>query len=98
MPRTRYAELVGKMVIDGDGRAVGRVADVIAERRGESLCVTGLLVGPGALLRRIAFRRWPFGDAPLAQFVPWERIERIERRIYLHLAERPTMGRGDGER
>jgi len=85
MPRTRYAELVGKQVVDANGAAAGRVADLVADRRGDSLCIVGLLVGPGALLRRIAFRRMPLGGAPLAQFIPWEAVARIDRRIHLRV-------------
>jgi sporulation protein YlmC with PRC-barrel domain len=81
--RCRYADLVGKRVVDADGETIGRVADLVAQRCGESLCVVGLLVGPGALLRRIAFRRLPFGGAPLARYVSWECVDRIDRRIYL---------------
>ena len=91
MSHTRYAELVGKTVVDGDGRTVGRVADLVAERRGDDLCVVGLLVGPGALLRRIAFQRRPWRGGPLAQYVAWEQVDRIEREIHLCPEERPTL-------
>lgn len=97
MQRTRYAELVGTIVVQADGRTLGRVADLIAERRGEALCVTGLLIGPGALLRRIAFRRSPFGGAPLAQFVPWEQVARVDRQIHLREEPRPATQQRDGE-
>lgn len=63
--RIRYRELVNRLVVTADGRKVGRIADLTAEPRGERLCVTTLLVGPSALLQRIAFKR-----SRLFQFIP----------------------------
>jgi sporulation protein YlmC with PRC-barrel domain len=96
--RMRYAELVGKTVVDAEGTTVGRVADLVAERRGDALCVTALLVGPGALLRRIAFRRLPLLGAPVVLRIPWQQIDAIDRRIRLRPdAPRATDGQGAGE-
>lgn len=94
MPQSRYSELVGKTVVEADGRRLGRVADLVAERRDEAVCIVGLLVGPGALLRRIALRRSPFGGGPLAQYIPWERVERIDRLIHLRPDRRPESDPG----
>ena len=88
MPRSRYSDLVGKTVVEADGRRLGRVADLVAGRRGESVCVMGLLIGPGALLRRIALRRSPFGGGPLARYIPWEQVGWIDRQIHLRPDQR----------
>ena len=44
----RLQELMGRVVVDAAGRRLGRVAECLAEPRGDELCVTALLIGPGA--------------------------------------------------
>lgn len=79
----RYGELIGKQVLDVTGQSVGHIADLVAERQGENLCVTSVRVGSRALLRRIAFRRMPL-PAHKAHQIPWEYVRRIDQ--YVHLA------------
>jgi sporulation protein YlmC with PRC-barrel domain len=49
----RYRHLVGAQVRQADGTRVGRVASLVAEARGDRLCITRLVVGPAGLLARI---------------------------------------------
>lgn len=54
--KMRYRALIGKHVYDADGRPLGRVEDLVAERRGRALRVTELVVGPIPILMRIGIR------------------------------------------
>jgi len=83
--RLRYHQLVGMRVVAADGKEVGRVADLEAEPRGGRLQVTGLLVGPVALLQRIAFRHWPGLAVLPARTIPWEWVARVDDRIHLRV-------------
>src|SRR4051794_22926752 len=81
----RYHQLVGKTVIAADGQIVGRVADLMAERSGDALVVTALLVGPTAFLRRLGLRApWRVGDHRPCR-VPWRMVERVDARIHLRV-------------
>lgn len=80
-----YQALIGKPVVAADGERLGRVADLVAEARGERLRVTGLLVGPGSLLRRISFERAVWLGAPPARKIPWSLVARVEREIHLRV-------------
>ena len=44
----RLQEVIGRVVVDATGRRLGRVVECLAEPQGDELCVTALLVGPGA--------------------------------------------------
>jgi sporulation protein YlmC with PRC-barrel domain len=70
--------LMGRRVVDADGRRVGRVVECLAEADGDDLRVVGLLVGPGAWAAR-------FGSAVgyKGRFVKWEDIAAIEPCITL---------------
>jgi sporulation protein YlmC with PRC-barrel domain len=83
----RYHDLIGKQVIAAYGRAVGRVADLIAERRGAALRVTGLLVGEKELIRRIGFRHLVPGHGTAARRVPWRHVEVIGEHIHLQVTQ-----------
>ena len=76
--RMRYHELVGKHAVSSDGKDLGRVADLSAESMDGRLRVTGLLIGSGALFRRIAFR------VPVKR-VRWKWVKRVGDRIYLRI-------------
>jgi sporulation protein YlmC with PRC-barrel domain len=85
MQTLRYHQLIGKRVVSADGQIVGRVADLTAERSGDALVVTALLVGPTAFLRRLGLGRWlPFVERRPCR-VPWRAIERIDDRIRLRV-------------
>ena len=77
----RFRELTGKEVIGSDGQRIGRVSEVVVQRRGQGdqLEVCALRVGLSGWWQRIAFRRL---GASLDE-IPWQLIERIDRKIYL---------------
>jgi sporulation protein YlmC with PRC-barrel domain len=91
----RLSELLGAEVVDGHGRAVGKVHDVRLVQPGPepSLRVAGLLVGRRALGARFGFDRGGVRGPLLlklvfgslghdGRYVPWERIGSIrDRRI-----------------
>jgi sporulation protein YlmC with PRC-barrel domain len=98
--RIEYHRLAGKRVVTRDGEAIGRVTDLVAEPRGERLFVTELLVGPSALIRRIASKRlWLFSLAP-PRVVPWELVQRVDDRVQLSVtaAELDQQARTEAER
>jgi len=80
-----YHHLVGKPVVDADGKRVGRVVDLRAEACGEAFCVTALLVGPTSMLRRLGI--WWSGllGAEECGVVPWEAVARIEDEVHLRV-------------
>lgn len=87
----RYHELVGKQVVGADGMPVGRVADLVAERRGDALRITALRVGPPALVQRIAFRRTPSGTV---REITWALVARVGERIQLRVNAADLGARG----
>jgi hypothetical protein len=48
--------LIGRKVVDPDGRSVGRLEEVRIERQGAELVVTEYLIGERALLERLSIR------------------------------------------
>lgn len=81
--RLRYHWLRGKNVRTRDGRRVGRITDLVAEARGESLCVTTLLVGSGGFLRRLTFTDRPFLKEVQAKRIPWRLVAEIGAEVSL---------------
>ncbi len=80
--RRRWHKLVGTLVVDRDGRHMGRVRDVLAAPGDDHLEVTALVVGPLARLTRIGQRRW-LPDRVEHHEVPWEVVARVDDRIRL---------------
>jgi sporulation protein YlmC with PRC-barrel domain len=70
--------LVGRAVRDARGKKVGRVYDLIAEREGDHLCVSGLLVGAGSWLSRFGWTKKLHGRQ-----IPWEQIDQLSPDIRL---------------
>jgi sporulation protein YlmC with PRC-barrel domain len=68
----RAQALMGRKVRDASGKELGRVYDMETARRGDDLCVTALLVGPGAWLTRFGWTEHEHGRR-----VPWEEIESL---------------------
>ena len=75
----RFQELVGRDVCSSDGKRLGRVYDIVADKHGEELCVSALLVGPSVWLERFGWTKRAHGRA-----IPWEGIASLEPRITLH--------------
>src|SRR5436190_2085518 len=84
----RYPQLVGMTVVSADGRIVGRVRDLVAERHGDALAVTTLLVGPAALLQRIAFR-W----IGRSHSIPWQLVAQIDDQLHLRVPKDEVVSR-----
>ncbi len=73
--------LLGTKVIDRAGRSVGRIEEVIADRRDGGWIVREVHLGPDALLERLAVTasRIPFlgvlRGARASRRVPWDRLD-----------------------
>jgi sporulation protein YlmC with PRC-barrel domain len=80
-------ELLGRQVYDADGKKVGRVEDLVAERRGDEFRVTGIVVGRWGLIDRFGWSRTERGPQ-----VPWDEIRSLEPKITLRT--RGVRGRG----
>jgi sporulation protein YlmC with PRC-barrel domain len=50
----RLELLIGRPVVATNGRTIGRVEEMRAETRGEDVVVSGVLIGPQALLERLS--------------------------------------------
>jgi sporulation protein YlmC with PRC-barrel domain len=69
--------LVGREVHDSEGKRLGQIVTVTAERQGDGYVVQDFLLGPAAILRRlgistlgiVGFKRWK----PLT--VPWDQLD-----------------------
>ena len=72
-----YSTLIGMDVVDGNGRRVGRIEDIIAADRGGQLHVIALSIGPRALLHRLGLRKRP------AKRIGWEHVEDCDGQIRL---------------
>lgn len=75
--QVRYRDIVGKQVVYADGSHAGRVATMLAEQRGDALCVTALIVGTAGWLERFGWG----GNG--ARHIPWTSVERIEGQVYV---------------
>lgn len=75
----RLFELLGQDVFTADGRRIGRVYDIVAEKQGDELAVTELLVGPSAWLERFGWTKSAHGRQ-----IPWEAVASFEPRITLY--------------
>ena len=81
MREIHLESLLGRMVEDVHGRPVGRIEEVVADRREAGCTVREFHVGPPALLERLAMSASivPFFGF-LARFgggrrVPWDRLD-----------------------
>ena len=94
--RLHYRDLIGKAVTTADGENLGRVIGLVAEARGEALRVTALLVGPGALARRIAFSRDALLRLAPPRWIPWSLVARIDERVQLDVDRDDLTARREG--
>lgn len=75
--------LVGQQVQDPEGRSIGRIEEVRAERRDDAWWVREYLVGPTALLERLSagslvrglLRRVRGSPLPTGYRVPWQELD-----------------------
>jgi sporulation protein YlmC with PRC-barrel domain len=69
------SDLIGKPVYDGSGRKLGRAFEVRAHWEEETVVIDELLVGRGALLKRLR------GPGAKARGIRWENVVEIGDRI-----------------
>lgn len=70
----RLEDLLGRRVRAINGRVIGRLQEVRAEWRGPTLEVRAFLIGPGALLQRVAFVNRLAGGLPRTRVARWDQI------------------------
>ena len=73
-------------IVDLAGKRVTRVGDV--ELRLENLAVTGVLVGPEPLLRRVGLRR--LASRARAESLPWRDLHLTSRRGHMLMLDSPA--------
>ena len=75
--RERHAELlVGRRVYDGDGRSVGRIEELHAEKEEDYYVVAAIDLGPTALLERLAVRHLGISwSGPHGYRARWDQID-----------------------
>jgi sporulation protein YlmC with PRC-barrel domain len=96
----RLERLLGRLVMDAAGRAVGRIEDVEAEPRGEAYAVTYAVLGPeGQLARLLGFahqlptlRALGLGRPARTRRVPWAWIDFSDP---MHPRLRPSVAASD---
>jgi sporulation protein YlmC with PRC-barrel domain len=75
--KLRLELLVGRQVHDSEGKRMGRILSVTAERQGDDCVVKEFLLGPAALLRRFGISTLHVvgfqSQQPVA--VPWEKLD-----------------------
>ena len=69
------SDLIGRPVCDSSGRRLGRAFEVRAHWTGGRIVIDELLVGHGALLKRLC------GPAAASQGVRWESVIEVGERI-----------------
>ncbi len=75
--RTRFLlhELLGRRVAGPDGRTVGRIEEIRAERRGDDHEITEFLLGPGALLERLSVVNRLVGRSRRTLIARWDQLD-----------------------
>jgi hypothetical protein len=92
--------LVGHRLRDENGESLGRIEEIVAERRGTDWCVIEIHIGPGALLERLVelTSLVPMLGALQRRLrkryrVPWQQLDLSEERD-----PRATVRRADLQR
>lgn len=70
----RLQDLLGRRVRATNGRSVGRIEEMRAERHGRGFSVTEILIGPGALAERLAMVNWIRRRRRTLLVARWEQI------------------------
>jgi sporulation protein YlmC with PRC-barrel domain len=92
MAEIRLEQLIGRRVVDGRGRVVGRLEEVHAEREEGEWIVREFVLGVGGLVERlaagdlVASLLGRFAPEPRRHVVPWDAIDLTD-------AERPRLTR-----
>lgn len=76
-PELRLELLLGRRVLDPEGRVIGRLEEFRARREGEAWVVTEFDIGRAALLERLAIRHfgWVPGQGPAGYRARWDQID-----------------------
>ena len=67
-------DLLDRLVVDRQGRHIGRIHEIVAEQHGHEFRVRDYHVGPGALVDRFRLTRWIFGRKPRTIVVPADNL------------------------
>jgi sporulation protein YlmC with PRC-barrel domain len=75
--------LLGRRVLDGEGKSIGRIEEIRAESKGDDFVVTEYHVGPPAMLERLSasaiggaileFLR--LRDRGKGRLIPWDKLD-----------------------
>jgi len=68
-------DLLGRRVLAEDGRPVGRIEEIRAERRGDDYELTQYLLGPGALVERLSIVGRLLRRNPRMYVARWDQID-----------------------
>lgn len=74
----RVLELLGRKVYSADGKDLGRVYDLQAEKEGDELRVCALVVSPSTWRERFGW-----SEKPRGRYVRWEDIASLDPTITL---------------
>lgn len=92
MRRLRCHELIGRRVVDRDGKCIDHLVDFVATPVGDRLTISALLVGPRAFVARVAQRRWLLGDlAPIE--IPWSEVIEVGDTVRVAVSRDSARGR-----
>ena len=76
MKEVRLEEILGRQVLSGEGRPVGRLEEACAEERDGEWLVMEFLVGTAALLQRLSASFFPFLGLGLTGYrVRWDQLD-----------------------
>jgi sporulation protein YlmC with PRC-barrel domain len=67
--------LIGRKVVDANGKPAGRIEEIIAERDGDELVVTEYHLSAYGFLERLGIRTLLRLAVPKPERVPWERMD-----------------------
>jgi sporulation protein YlmC with PRC-barrel domain len=72
----RLDRLLGRPVLGVDGRRIGRLEEVRAEKRGNGYVVTGYVIGAAGLLERLGLgARLLFGSGRTGYVAAWDEVD-----------------------
>ncbi|MBI5002263.1 magnesium transporter [Candidatus Woesearchaeota archaeon] len=85
------SELLDKQIIDVGGVKVVRVNDILLNKVGETLCITGVCVGTTSFFRRLGITQQGIGKLvyrfTAEKIIPWKSVEPLETSKHLLLKE-----------
>jgi hypothetical protein len=67
--------ILGRRVFAGDGRAIGRIEEVRADRHGAGATVREYVIGPAGLVERLSAELLPFLGTRSGHVVRWDQLD-----------------------